>query len=41
MAEKVVSSASRVSAVIKQGLIKVETVNYRKYAKVMDEVRNF
>jgi rRNA maturation endonuclease Nob1 len=39
LADKVMASALRISTAVEQGLIKVETVNYRKYSKVMDNVR--
>jgi len=36
---KILDSAGRIDRAIQQGLIHVETVNYRKYSKVMDNVR--
>jgi rRNA-processing protein FCF1 len=39
LADKVSASAMRISSAIEQGLIKVETVDYRKHSKVMDNVR--
>lgn len=38
-ASKILDSVERINAAIEQGLIQVETVNYRKYSKVMDNVR--
>ena len=38
-ANKMLYSAGRINTAIQQGLIQVETVNYRKYSKVMDNVR--
>ena len=38
-ASKILDSVGRISTAIEQGLIQVETVNYRKYSKVMDNVR--
>lgn len=38
-ANKILDSVGRISTAIEQGLIQVETVNYRKYSKVMDNVR--
>ena len=38
-AGKVLASVGRIKTAIQQGLIQVETVNYRKYSKVMDNVR--
>ena len=38
-ANKILDSVGRINAAIAQGLIQVETVNYRKYSKVMDNVR--
>ncbi|MGZ4850935.1 MAG: hypothetical protein ACXV2C_06110 [Candidatus Bathyarchaeia archaeon] len=32
-------SVERISTTIEEGLIQVETVNYRKYSKVIDNVR--
>ena len=39
LANKISDSVVRISTSIEQGLIIVETVNYRKYSKVMDNVR--
>jgi uncharacterized protein YoxC len=39
LANRIFDSVERISAAVEQGLIKVETVNYRKYSKVMDNVR--
>ena len=38
-AGKILDSVGRINVAIQQGLIQVETVNYRKYSKVMDNVR--
>ena len=38
-ASKILDSVGRINVAIQQGLIQVETVNYRKYSKVMDNVR--
>ena len=38
-ATKILDSVGRINTAIQQGLIQVETVNYRKYSKVMDNVR--
>ncbi len=38
-ATKILDSVGRINIAIQQGLIQVETVNYRKYSKVMDNVR--
>jgi hypothetical protein len=38
-ANKILDSAERINSAIQQGLIQVETVNYRKYSKVIDNVR--
>ena len=38
-ANRILDSVTRINAAIEQGLIQVETVNYRKYSKVMDNVR--
>jgi hypothetical protein len=38
-ANRILDSVERISAAVEQGLIQVETVNYRKYSKVMDNVR--
>jgi hypothetical protein len=40
-ANRIVDSVERISAAIEQGLIQVEIVNYRKYSKVMDNVRKY
>jgi rRNA-processing protein FCF1 len=39
LANKMLGSVRRIDAAIEQGLIQVEMVNYRKYSKVMDNVR--
>jgi rRNA-processing protein FCF1 len=39
LADKVMASATRINSAIEHGLIKVETVNYRKHSKLMDNVR--
>ena len=39
LANRILDSVERISAVVEQGLIQVEAVNYRKYSKVMDNVR--
>ena len=39
LANKISDSVVRLSTAIEQGLIEVEVVNYRKYSKVMDNVR--
>jgi hypothetical protein len=39
LAGKILDSVERINTAIQQGLIHVETVNYRKYAKVVDNVR--
>ena len=39
LAGKIMDSVNRIDTAIEQRLIKVETVNYRKYSKVMDNVR--
>jgi rRNA-processing protein FCF1 len=39
LADKILDSVERISATIEQGLILVETVNYKKYSKVIDNVR--
>ena len=39
LAKKVLDSVERIEEVTRQALIKVETVNYRKYSKVMDNIR--
>ena len=38
-ANRILDSVGRINTAIEQGLIQVETVNYRKYSKVMDNVR--
>jgi len=38
-ANKILDSVARINTAIEQGLIQVKTVNYRKYSKVMDNVR--
>lgn len=38
-ANRILDSVERISAAVEHGLIQVETVNYRKYSKVMDNVR--
>ncbi len=39
LAEKIRVSATRIQTAIEQGLIKVETVNYKRHSKAMDNVR--
>jgi hypothetical protein len=39
LASKITDSTNRISTAIEQGLIRVEPVDYRKYSKVMDNVR--
>lgn len=39
LANRILASVARINKSIEQGLIQVETVNYRKYSKVMDNVR--
>jgi hypothetical protein len=39
LANKILSSATRINAAIEQGLIEVQTVDYRKYSKVIDNTR--
>jgi len=39
LASKILNSVETVNTAIKQGLIKVETVNYRKYSEIIDNVR--
>lgn len=39
MANRILDSVARINSAIKRGLIQVETVNYRKYSEVMDNVR--
>ena len=38
-ANRILDSAGRIKTAIEQGLIQVETVNYRKYSKKMDHIR--
>jgi rRNA-processing protein FCF1 len=38
-ANRILDSVARINNAIMQGFIRVETVNYRKYSKVMDNVR--
>jgi hypothetical protein len=38
-AKSILDSVGRINTAIEQGFIQVETVNYRKYSKVMDNVR--
>lgn len=38
-ANRILDSAARINKAIEQNLIQVEIVNYRKYSKVMDNVR--
>ncbi len=38
-AGKILASVERICAAVERGLIRVETVNYRKYSKLMDNVR--
>jgi|WetSurMetagenome_2_1015567.scaffolds.fasta_scaffold269026_2 hypothetical protein len=38
-ANRILDSVKRFNSAIEQGLIQVEAVNYRKYSKVMDNVR--
>lgn len=38
-ANRILDSVGRITTSIEQGLIQVETVNYRKYSKVMDHAR--
>ncbi len=38
-ANRILDSVERINIFIKQGLIQLETVNYKKYSKVMDNVR--
>ena len=38
-ANRILDSVERICAAVEQGLIQVEAVNYRKYSKVMDNVR--
>lgn len=40
-ATKILDSVGRINIAIQQGLIQVEIVNYRKYSKVMDNVRKY
>jgi len=39
LANKISDSVMRIRTAIEQGLIEVEVVNYRKYSKIMDNVR--
>jgi rRNA-processing protein FCF1 len=39
LANRILDSVARINKSIDKGLIQVETVNYRKYSKVMDNVR--
>ena len=39
LANRILDSVARINKAIEQGLIQVEIVNYRKYSKVMDNVR--
>jgi rRNA-processing protein FCF1 len=39
LANKISDSVVRFTAAVEQGLIEVEVVNYRKYSKVMDNIR--
>ena len=39
MANRILDSIARINTAIEQGLIQVETVNYRKYSEIMDNVR--
>ncbi len=39
LADKIEGSAMQINAAIRQGLIKVRTVDYKKHSKVMDNVR--
>ncbi len=39
LASKILASTERINAAIAQGLVLVENVDYRKYSKVMDNVR--
>jgi len=39
LARKILDSVGRINVAIEHGLIKVETVNYRKYSRIMDNVR--
>ena len=39
LANRILDSVARINTAIEQGLIQVETVNYRKYSKVIDNVR--
>ena len=38
-ANRILDSVGRIKTAIEQGLIQVETVNYRKYSKMMDHIR--
>jgi len=39
LAKRILDSATRINTFIEQGIIQVETVHYRRYSKVMDNVR--
>jgi hypothetical protein len=39
LANRILDSVARINSAIERGLIQVETVNYRKYTEVMDNVR--
>jgi len=39
LANKISDSVMRITTAIEQGLIEVEVVKYRKYSKIMDNVR--
>ncbi len=39
LASKILDSVEKINRAIQQGLVRVETVNYRRYSKVMDNVR--
>ena len=39
LADTITASATRIKTTIEQGLIKVETVNYKTHSKIMDNVR--
>ena len=39
LANKIQASITEINSAMKQGLIKVEAVNYRKHSKLMDNVR--
>ena len=38
-ANRILDSVARINTAIEQDLIQVETVNYRKYSKIIDNVR--